>query len=133
MNFSSKTPLFLMEVVIMLLVFAISASICLKVFVEGNRISQESYNLDQACRQTQKAAEYWQSTNGDIKETAHLLQASIDGNKLDLFYDGEWNPVWAENRFVLSMKVAGARAEITVKDQEKEIFSIITEAVIYGE
>ncbi len=60
MNSRSKTPLFLMELVIMLLVFAISAGICLKVFVEGKRISQESYELDKACMQAQRAAEFWQ-------------------------------------------------------------------------
>ncbi|WP_304508222.1 hypothetical protein [Anaerotignum sp.] len=133
MNTRSKTPLFLMEVVIMLLVFAISASICLKVFVEGKKISEDSYNLDKACLETQKAAEYWQNTKGDLKQTAELLQASLQDNKLQLFYDEDWNLTKKNAAFTLTMEIAGANADIQIQDQEKELFSLKTEAVIFGE
>jgi hypothetical protein len=133
MNTQSKTPLFLMEIVIMLLVFAISASVCLKVFVQGEKISDESYNLDRACLETQKAAEYWQNSKGDIKETAELLQVAITGNELEIFYDEDWNATEKDAAFTLTMKTSGASAEIAIKDQEKELFSLMTEAVIFGE
>ncbi len=133
MNTQSKTPLFLMEVVIMLFVFAISASICLKVFVQGEKISEESYNIDRACLETQKAAEYWQNTKGDIEETAQLLQASITGNELEVFYDEDWNATGKDAAFTLTMQTGGASAEIVVMNQEKELLSLKTEAVIFGE
>lgn len=133
MNIRSKTPLFLMEVVIMLLVFAISSSICLKVFVEGKSISEDSYNLDKACWETQKAAEYWQYTKGNMAETAELLQASLKGNELQLFYDENWNLTKKAASFTLTMEMTGARADIKIQDQEKELFSLNTEAVIFGE
>ncbi|KXL53236.1 hypothetical protein CLNEO_12070 [Anaerotignum neopropionicum] len=133
MNTQSKTPLFLMEIVIMLFVFAISASICLKVFVYGEKISQEGYNLDQACFETQKAAEYWQNTKGNMEETAQLLQASIEGDELKAYFDEDWNSTQKGPIFTLTMKTRGAYAKIVVKDQEKELFSLETEAVIFGE
>lgn len=133
MSTQSKTPLFLMEVVIMLLVFSISASICLKVFAEGKRISEESYQLDKACMETQKAAEYWQSSKGDIAQTGRLLQAKVTGDTLELYFDSDWKPVQKNAVFTLTMETSGAKAEIVIHDQEKELFSLNTEAVIFGE
>lgn len=133
MNTRSKTPLFLMEVVIMLLVFAISASICLKVFVEGKKISEDSYNLDKACFEAQKAAEYWQNTKGDMMQTAQLLQGTLQDHKLQLCYDEDWSLTKKDAVFTLTMEMTGANADIQIEDQEKELFSLKTEAVIFGE
>jgi len=133
MNSRSKTPLFLMELVIMLLVFAISAGICLKVFVEGKRISQESYELDKACMQAQRAAEFWQSANGDIEETADLLQAKRYGSELVLYFDEDWNQTKESDQYFLSIITQDSTAKIMINDGNKEIFSLISEAVMFGE
>ena len=61
----SKTPLFLMELVIMLLVFSVSAAVCLQVFSGARNISAESRRLDLATMEAQKAAEYWKASHGD--------------------------------------------------------------------
>ncbi|WP_352399061.1 hypothetical protein [Anaerotignum sp.] len=132
MSYRSKTPLFLMEMVIMLLVFAISAGICLKIFVEGKRISQESYQLDKACMQAQMVAEYWQRTKGNIKDTAELLQAEGNGSELFLYFDENWNRAEAKEKFSLSVIIQDATAKIIVFDGDQEIFSILSEAVMFG-
>ena len=133
MSSYSKTPLFLMEIVIMLLVFAISGSISLKVFVEGKNISKESYNLDKACREAEKAAEYWQYTKGDIEETAKLLHAQKNGSEMEVIYDEHWEISDEVEVFTLSMETDDTTVEITINHLDKEIFNITTEAVIFGE
>ena len=133
MSTHSKTPLFLMEAIIMLLVFAISASVCLKVFVGAKTISQESYDLDHACMEAQRAAEYWQCTKGNISETANFLNAKVSGDALEIFYDMDWMCTRVASVFTLTMKTSDAKADIVILDHGKELFSIKSEAVIFGE
>ena len=73
MKTRSKTPLFLMELIIMLLVFSISAAVCLQVFSGAKKISEESRKLDAAVIQAQTIAECWKASHGDLKETTEMM------------------------------------------------------------
>ena len=53
----SKASLFLMEQLVMLLVFALAAALCLSVFVRANEISSQTAKRDEAVRIAQNAAE----------------------------------------------------------------------------
>lgn len=121
MKTRSKTPLFLMEFIIMLLVFSISAAVCLQVFAGAKRISDESQRLDFACMEAQKAAEYWKATHGDLAETAEQMGALPDGNSFSIFYEEEW----LRMEFVCEETAA----DIAVFSGEEEIFSLECEAV----
>ena len=53
----NKAPLALMELTIMLAVFALAAALCLQAFSTAERISRESETLDRAVLLAQNAAE----------------------------------------------------------------------------
>lgn len=118
----SKTPLFLMELIIMLLVFAISAAVCLQVFAGAKRISAESQQLDFACMEAQKAAEYWKASYGDLEKTAEHMGAVAEGNSFSVYYEEEW--------LHLEFSREGARADIVIYAGEEEIFSLECEVVM---
>ncbi len=63
----SKASLLLMEQLVMLLVFAIAAALCLGVFVRANQISEELTRRDEAVILAQNAAELLKST-GDLQQ-----------------------------------------------------------------
>ena len=52
-----KVPLALMEQVIMIAVFAVSAALCLEAFAMAERVSRENEDRDNAVRLAQNAAE----------------------------------------------------------------------------
>lgn len=131
-NQRSRTPLFLMEIVIMLLVFSVSAGICLKVFAGAKKISQESQMLDLAVLEAQKAAEYWQATKGDVEATATYLQGEWNQDGIVVTYDADWKKSAAQPVFTLRLESDGAVADIYVFSQEETIFHLQTEAVMYG-
>lgn len=54
----SKAPLALMEQIIMILVFALTAAVCLQAFVYSDSLSQKSYKQDLAVTHAQEVAEY---------------------------------------------------------------------------
>lgn len=87
----SKTPLVLMEQMVMLLVFALAAALCLQAFVKSDQLSRQSENRDRALLMAQSAAEVIQNTGGDFREAAALLEAqSHDKDSLTIFYGTGW-------------------------------------------
>ena len=52
-----KTALSLLELVIMLAVFALAAALCLRIFIRTEEVSVKNVNMDQALLQAQNAAE----------------------------------------------------------------------------
>jgi len=83
-----KTPLVLMELGIMLGVFALAAALCLQGFAAAGRISRESVRRDAAVTAAQNAAEVLRSTRGDLTESAEILGGAVSGQVWTLEYDG---------------------------------------------
>ena len=53
----SKIPLILMEQMVMLLVFALAAALCLQAFVKSDQMSGRSHDRDRAVTLVQEMAE----------------------------------------------------------------------------
>ena len=71
----NKTSLLLMEQLVMVLVFALAAALCLNAFVAADRISQETARRDEAVLLAQNAAEILKATSGDAEGVAQMLEA----------------------------------------------------------
>ena len=124
MRTHSKTPLFLMELVIMLLVFSISAAVCLRVFAGAQNISKQSHQLDHAVLEAQKASERWKASHGNLEETAAYMGALPDENGFSVFYEEEW--------LTMEFTCNESTADIVLLNGKEEIFSIECEAVMFG-
>ena len=125
MRTHSKTPLFLMELIIMLLVFSISAAICLKVFAGAKRIADDSRRLDAAVMMAQTAAEYWKSTYGDMDKTAEMMGAVSKENRFVVRDEEHW--------IYLEFYNEDMTAYIDVKNGEEMVFSLTFESVMIDE
>ena len=92
----SKAPLMLMEQMIMLLVFALAAALCLQAFVKSEQLSSRSENRDRAVTIAQTAAETIRHCGGDmgnaLEEAAEILGGTSEQGVLVLDYDMDWNP-----------------------------------------
>lgn len=80
----NKASLVLLEQLIMTLVFALAAAICLQIFVKADSVSLETARLGQAQVLAQNAAETVKSTHGDLIQAAAVLGGSADNNMLIL-------------------------------------------------
>lgn len=103
-----KTPLVLMEQMIMLLVFAFAAALCLKAFVLSDADSRQWEVKDKAILLTQSAAETIRSCGGDIdhalSSAALVLGGSYTQGSWELAYDGQWNPTQEDGVYRLSAR-----------------------------
>lgn len=83
----SKTPLALMEQLVMVLVFALAAALCVQVFVLSDRTSRLGEARDRALLEAQNAAEALKS--GD--ETFFTDRSAASGAAgWSISYDGDW-------------------------------------------
>ena len=86
----SKAPLSLMEQLIMLLVFALAAALCLQVFVLSAQISRRCKATDHAVTAAQNAAEALKATSGDLQHCKSLLGGTVENGIWQIWYDENW-------------------------------------------
>ena len=83
----SKAPLSLMEQLIMLLVFALAAALCLQVFVLSGRVSRSCETKSQAVAAVQSAAEITKACKGDPEQLEQFLGGSDIAGTWQLGYN----------------------------------------------
>ena len=104
----SKAPLVLMEQMVMLLVFALAAALCLQAFVKSDRLSARDEARDQAVVLAQSAAETIRACNGNFEEAAKQLGAEIwDDTSVTLNYDSNWNLISDHGTGILYVEEGG--------------------------
>ena len=105
----NKTSLMLMELLVMVLVFALASAICLRVFARSHEISLQAEAQDRAVQIAQNAAETVKAC-ADLQEAAHLLGAREQ--------DGVWILTQEDYSLQLEKLPSGTaglgRCEITV-------------------
>jgi len=96
----SGSGLFLMELLIGLLIFALTAAICLEIFVGSHLISNEGNNMNHAVLRAQSGAECFKASNGDLRETAMLLKGYLPAGSDTVwkYFDSDWAPVYGITR-----------------------------------
>ena len=105
----NKTSLLLMEQLIMVLVFALAAALCLTAFVKADRISRETVRRDEAALLAQNVAQVLKATSGDAEQAAETADGS--GYRLeieqidtyDLLGQAEIR-VWQEDELVFTLR-----------------------------
>lgn len=75
----SKTPLVLIEQTIMILIFAVSAAVCLRVFAYSENMSRAMEIRDRAFVHAANTAEVLKNVHGDIGRASEILHAENDG------------------------------------------------------
>lgn len=78
----SKAPLALLEQILMLLVFALAAVICLRAFLWSDTASRQSTARDEALVHAQSAAEVVKSCRGDLTLAAQMLDGTVEDGAL---------------------------------------------------
>ena len=70
----NRTSLVLMELLVMVLVFALAAAMCVRVFVRSDQVSREIGRRDMAVTLAQNGAETIKICRGDMQQAAQLLE-----------------------------------------------------------
>lgn len=106
----NKTSLLLMEQLIMVLVFALAAALCLTAFVKADQISRETVRRDEAVLLAQNAAQVLKATSGNVEQACAVAAESdyrleidqIDAH--DLLGQAQIR-VWQEEELIFTLPV----------------------------
>lgn len=88
----SKAPLALIEQVVMVLVFALAAALCLRVFAFSDQMSERNEDIDCAVLLAQNTAEMLKAYGG-VEEAAEATGGEIRQTMWSSYYDVDLNPV----------------------------------------
>ena len=92
-----KGSLALMEQLVMLLVFALAAALCLQVFVKSDQMSKDSEAADHAMVLCQSVAETIRSEGGSAEEAIAAAMEKFGGNvPYGILYNQDWSLAQAE-------------------------------------
>ena len=106
----NRTSLLLMEQLVMVLVFALAAAVCLLIFAQARNLSREAASTDEAVILAQNAAEVLKATGGDQKTAQALAEAPY---RLDILPEDSGIPGFAQ-------------AQILVYGEETLLFALRT-------
>lgn len=109
----NRTILSLIEMLIMVMVFAVAAAICLRAFVWADLTSADSKAKAEAALMAQEAAELLQHYEGDVDKTVSELNERTD--------EGSWRTdiqLGDETAYLGS-------ATVTVSDSSGEVLAVI--------
>lgn len=140
MKTRSKTALFLMELILIIAFFAVSTSVCMRIFVYAKTTSDYARNLSSAVSRAQSAAECFKGTGADVQKTKEILGGLDFKNGLCIFYDESFAKTDdAESAcftlFLIPLYEKGDKncAEVSVLDKNDGVlFAIQAKAVDYG-
>lgn len=90
---TSKSGLFLLELMIIILFFAMTSAVCVRLFAAAHQTSAASSALNHSVLAAQTAAECVKEAGGDATRLGTLLgaQPQADGS-FEVFYDMDWQP-----------------------------------------
>lgn len=126
----SRSPLPLMEQLVMVLVFALAAALCLQAFAFADRMSVRNRAVDRAVVECQRAAEILKMS-GDATELAQMHAADRLGGHvadgwLTVYYNEEWTVV--ENERDCAYLLTATGKEQTASDLSGAEIRVVAQA-----
>lgn len=117
----SKAPLALMEQLIMVLVFALAAALCLRGFSMADSMSKLNEKRDSATILAQNAAEVYKSCRGDSEKAADILGGEA-GEIWRIYYEKDLD--MCENANNAEYTVTAVIAQSQVEGLGKGVVSV---------
>lgn len=91
MSKRSNSSLFLMEQIVVIIIFAVCASACVKIFVESYLTTVQAQAISHALLVAESGAETYKAVAGDIAQLAETLGGERQANgEADVYYNSEW-------------------------------------------
>lgn len=128
----SKTPLALMEQVIMVLVFALAAALCLRAFVLADTTSRACEERDRAVMAAETVAEAIKLCRGDYAEAEHMAEAALENVDVVFLHSDHTEEIPGALIIIITPMVSDTEllgiAEVSAKNADGETILSLTVA-----
>ena len=129
----SKLSLFLMELIVAIMFFSLSAAVCVRLFASAHFLAEKTEDLSSAVMWSQNISEAFTGKNGNLSEIARLYPSayvisdsdtdSTDG-RLILFLDKDWN--------IIDQALSEAVYEVFLDVSKKPASDVYSDVTDYG-
>ena len=93
----SPTRLFLLELILVILIFSICTTICIGLFARSYSLTQASRNLNEAVLIAASCADSFNACQDLSNWTAFSNAIPVGLNSYWVFYDTQWNPISSDS------------------------------------
>ncbi len=100
----NKAALTMIELVLMLSVFAAAAALCMGALMWAGETSERCSDRDQALLQAQNAAQVLKSCGGDLDKAAELFGGANTPEGWIVHYNGDWEQAEENGKYVLVVR-----------------------------
>jgi hypothetical protein len=123
----SRSGLYLVEFVIVLLFFSVASTIVFQFFIKGSGMSSEAYDLNRAVVRAESITEKVLASGGEDALLSETFIKTADGYAL--YFDEDWKETGAGyEKFTADIRVSVAGSmlvsDVAVKKGAQELFSI---------
>lgn len=92
---AKRSEIFLLELIIVILFFCVTAAVCVRLFVKSHIISQDTKNLNMAVNQVTEVAEVFR-LGADMQEFVSRqfqgYEKGTEGSLYYIYYNENWEP-----------------------------------------
>ncbi|WP_022769525.1 MULTISPECIES: hypothetical protein [unclassified Butyrivibrio] len=139
---NSRLSLFLMELIVAIMFFSLSAAVCVRLFASAHIMAETTENLSNATIWTQNLAEAFEGKKGRLSDMADLFpdavisyttsDPSMSDGSLVLFFDDKWNQVngLANSSYVANLSITTEDASRVYSDVSDYGISLIGKAAV---
>ncbi len=139
---NSRLSLFLMELIVAIMFFSLSAAVCVRLFASAHIMAETTENLSNATIWTQNLAEAFEGKKGRLSDMADLFpdavisyttsDPSMSDGSLVLFFDDKWNHVngLADSSYVANLSITTEDASRVYSDVSDYGISLIGKAAV---
>jgi hypothetical protein len=127
---NSKLSLFLMELIVAIMFFSLSAAVCVRLFVAAHTMAESTESINNATIWTQNLAEAFTGEQGDLQKIAELFpeayiaSESEEEGTLILFFDDNWD--------LMSEQLSGSAYEAILKITREDAAEVYSDVNTYG-
>ncbi|WP_124067576.1 hypothetical protein [Clostridium sp. E02] len=125
MNRNQHFGVFLMEMAVVVLFFILCAAVCIQTFVKAEVLSRQAVQLNQSVLIAESTAEVWKQGGGNRLLELFKAESEPDHNGYTSFFDKNGSTCVKEMAVYVAYTnmVSSSQAEITVKKDEKTLYS----------
>jgi len=132
-----KITLVLTEIIIVILILAISSAACLRVFADASAKTRYGENMRLSAIAAQNAAESWSSVNGDMTKLTAILEKTTVNYELISSSDATVEYLDGKYRVTVtagekSAHTASASVDVYLQNADKVFFSVDANTVLGG-
>ena len=120
----------LLEMTVMLLIFALAAALCLQMFAWADSTTQDSMRRDEALINLQSTAEILKNSGGNYEEAAQIYGGTWDGCRWVITCDGYHIAVVPESTGIIGL--GRARLDAVAADQVVVSLTVCWQEVSHG-